>query len=94
MGYDFARFGTKIAIFSRQDSTATNPENITTCFEYQTYLKQVEGFSDKTVVSILRHIARFDAFTNHQSYTAIRRDMVIRFKKSLEGKLSAKDNEF
>jgi len=91
--FNVARLGTKTAIFSRQDSTATNPENIAVCFEYQTYLKQVEGFSDKTVVSILRHIALFDVFTNHQNYTAIRRDMVIGFKKFLEGKLSAKDNE-
>ncbi|MDM8345835.1 hypothetical protein P8H26_10560, partial [Pseudochrobactrum sp. sp1633] len=52
--YNVVRVGSKIAISSSPESAIINHDNLILRYEYQTYLKQVEGFSIKTITAILR----------------------------------------
>lgn len=85
--YNDARLGSKIAFFPDDAAEIKNHSNIGHRREFQTYLKQVEGFAGKTIIAALRHIAQFDKFTNHQDYNAIGSETVIAFKTHLEAKL-------
>ncbi|MDM8347278.1 hypothetical protein P8H26_18040, partial [Pseudochrobactrum sp. sp1633] len=52
--YNVVQVGSKIAISSSPESAIINHDNLILRYEYQTYLKQVEGFAIGTIISILR----------------------------------------
>ena len=87
--YNVDRLGSKTAIFPSVDAKTKNSDNLLIRRDYQIYLMGAEGFSQKTVIAALRHIAQFDNFTAHHNYSAITRDTVITFKRTLEAKRSA-----
>lgn len=91
--YNVAQIGSKTAISSPPKSKASNPSNLILRYEYQIYLKQVEGFSTKTILAVLRHIAQFDDHLQHADYKTVHRDDVIAYKAKIEARLSAIDQE-
>lgn len=86
--YNVARLGSKTAFSAKATAETKNHSNIALRRDFQIYLKQAEGFREKTIIAALRHIAQFDAFTSPQSYSAITCDTIIAFKEHLEAKLS------
>lgn len=86
--YNVDRLGSKTAIFPDVVAKTKNSDNLLIRRDYQIYLMGAEGFSEKTVIAALRHIAQFDNFTAHRNYSAITRDTVIAFKRALEAKRS------
>lgn len=91
--YNVAQIGSKIAISSPPKSKASNPSNLMLRYEYQIYLKQVEGFSTKTILAVFRHIAQFDDHLLHANYKTVHRDDVIAYKAKIEARLSSMDQE-
>ncbi len=87
--YNVDRLSSKTAIFLSDDAETKNSDNLLIRHGYQIYLMSAEEFSEKTVIAALRHIAQFDNFTAHHNYSAITRDTVITFKRTLEAKRSA-----
>lgn len=85
--YNVARLGSKSAFPVNGSADTKNHDNIVLRRDYQVYLKQAEGFHEKTIIAALRHIAQFDAFANHQAYSAITCDTIIAFKDHLEAKI-------
>lgn len=86
--YYVARLSSKTAFPAKVTVETKNHGNIALRRDFQIYLKQAEGFREKTIIAALRHIAQFDTHTNHQSYFAINCDTIITFKDRLEAKLS------
>lgn len=86
--YYVARLSSKTAFPANVTGETKNHGNIALRRDFQIYLKQAEGLREKTVIATLRHVAQFDAFTNHQAYSAITCDTIIAFKEHLEAKLS------
>lgn len=91
--YNVDQVGSKIAIPSTLQSIINNSGNLILRYEYQLYLKQVEGFSTKTIIAIFRHIAQFDEYLQHVDYKSVLRDQVIAYKTKLENKLVTSDRE-